>query len=242
MVKPYVNLNPPANRGTADNELIIDFRSGGSPSIGGSISFVRHDDGRLTVNVHGVDDRVEVTGERAAVARSAMRQRTWVETPRVRQVPVNHGKGKSVVSGVVDIAFIGKGRASITTDAHVNDHKPAVDFRGESWLIHVFAERTEAGEWVLMDERGSHSVHITRRQNWSDAPPSYVAPLVAAVLAIVPEHWTPEVDRAAEYADAAQRLHTLEPERDKAAEDLADMDRRVASLRARMDAAKADRA
>ncbi len=155
----------------------------------------------------------------------------WISSPALKAVAIQHATGASVVSGVIDLRFLRAGRVMADTDAHINDDKPAVDFRGESFLVSIFAVRTEDGSWIADPDRDSHSVKVTRRQNWSPAPPTFERAIVSAVLATIAAHWTPELGRAGEHAYAAQQLHGRERDREKAAQALAEIDATLATWR-----------
>ena len=58
MRKPRVIQNCVANRYAGPHERIVEFAD--SRGNGGLVSFVEHEDGRLTVDVYGYGPRVEV--------------------------------------------------------------------------------------------------------------------------------------------------------------------------------------
>lgn len=133
------------------------------------------------------------------------------------------------VTGQFVVTWQGNGRAYVHTDAHVNDDKPAVNFRGESFLVSVHL--TTNGESAASNEAYSS---VTRRSNWTPAPRTFREAVTDAVLKAVTEAWTPEKDRAGVEADVAQNLHHLEPEREKLLEQLAEVDRKIAEQKERL--------
>lgn len=124
------------------------------------------------------------------------------------------------VTGTYTLTFRGEGSALARTDgAHINDNNPAVDFRGESFLLHLELRRDPAtGEVTFGESSGSRSPRggVTRRSNWSDAPPSYADKIGEAIRAHAQSVWTDEHDRAGLEADAMQNLHRLERDLDEA--------------------------
>jgi hypothetical protein len=126
--------------------------------------------------------------------------------PKVR-VELNHGKGKSVVTGPVTITFNGDDTAVVDTEgAHINDDNPAVNFRGERLLIHLRLMRNAEGNW----QGQPGSLQSVTRANWTDAPPSFVGAVFAAVAAKVTEVWTEDIAREAAYVGAGNQAHSLE--------------------------------
>lgn len=150
--------------------------------------------------------------------------------PELRDVPVSHGKGKSVVSGTVDLLFADSDRVRVDTR---NNHAPTfVNFRDKEWTVTAWFLRQADGTWTHDPERGQY---VSRRQMFgrlNDAPNSYRAAILAAALDLVSQHWTEEFGRQARHADAVRKLADLEPKRVKAAEELAAIDSRMAELRA----------
>ena len=140
------------------------------------------------------------------------------------------------VTGSVQVAWQGDGTVFVTTVAHINDHLQAIDFRGESFLVttHLYRQpdgtftptRPDAETWV--------QASVTRRQNWSDAPPSFHKAIMAAIQAAVEDLWTPERDRAGLEASVAQALHSLARDRDKALTELAEIDDKITAAKARL--------
>lgn len=129
------------------------------------------------------------------------KQWTWTPSPQtVFELPET---GK--VTGRITLTWMGRGRVITSTErAHVNDTNPALDYRGESWLMHAFLVRSPEGEVTPSDR-----VHITRRANWTDATPGFRKPLLKAVCDLVAD-LTPQdfagYDRAGEIAAVHQEL------------------------------------
>lgn len=115
--------------------------------------------------------------------------------------------------GDVSCAFTDAGHVSVTTDAHVNDSRPTVQYRGRDYLIHLhlYASR----DWSI-DPAGHTSVKS--RDNWSDAPRTYRQAIIDTVSASVREYALshPDILRAAEYADASNEVERLEKEASEA--------------------------
>lgn len=156
----------------------------------------------------------------------------WIPYPQVTAA-LAHGAGKSAITGTLHIAFTGTGTAYVTTaGAHHNDDNPAVTYRGAQWLVGVHLQRGADGVWA--ETHHSRRGGITRRGRLADAPHTYRAAIRDAVIAATAGLWTPELDRAAAYAHAAQRLHAQEGQRAEAARILADIDTDIAALRAVM--------
>jgi hypothetical protein len=136
----------------------------------------------------------------------------WVDTPRLYDVVVEHGKGKSVVTGGVYIAFTSATSAHVATDGDRNYHNGLM-FRCKEWSASAHVSQNEAGDWVVTDrsdylisERGSYGKY---------AAPSYRDAINAALIATVAEHWTPELAREAEYARAMRALYRERQELEK---------------------------
>lgn len=160
----------------------------------------------------------------------------WVSFPEIKDVPVNHGKGKSVVTGVVRICFNGADTVFIETHgAHHNDDNPALKFRDREWLASAHLTRNDDGTWRLTDptvtygisERGviGYGQHTAR---------TYREAINAALCATVAEHWTEDYARRARYAVAAQELHRAQEERPEAQAKLSAIIDRINAARAVM--------
>ena len=142
------------------------------------------------------------------------------------------------VTGQAQLILRGNGSVLVRTDAHINDDKPALNYRGESFLFDVDYTRQADGSFAVTewddDGRKWSRIHVTRRQNWSDAPPSFAKALVAAVAERLESVWTPELDRAGLEADVAQRLHSLEREEAKLAQKLEEVQAAIEAQSARL--------
>lgn len=150
----------------------------------------------------------------------------WVQTPKLK-VDLNYGtgKGSTRVTGTVTFHFTGENSVFVSTDgAHVNDDNPAVDYRGESWLVSAHYERDEHGNWDLYRSGGRN---VTRRASWSDAPRTYEQAILLAVFDALKTVWNDEWARQGKHAYAAQTLVYLEKERETKAKELAELDARI---------------
>jgi hypothetical protein len=106
----------------------------------------------------------------------------WVPFPKVTAT-VTHGKGKSIVSGVVSVAINDGETVHVSTDgSHNVDDSPALTYRESSWLIGLHLTRNDDGTWR---ETSRTSYGVTRRGvSGSDSTPSsYRAAIVAAISA-----------------------------------------------------------
>jgi hypothetical protein len=134
---------------------------------------------------------------------------TWVKTPEVRAT-VEHGKGRSVVTGSVRVAFTGADTAFVdTTGAHHNDSNPAIVFRGSDYLASVHARREADGAWVATHES------VSARGSFSQAPVTHKRAIADALLAALAQVDSAELRRAGAYARACQNY-------DRAARDVAE--------------------
>lgn len=152
-----------------------------------------------------------------------MSERSYIKYPHV---PLTTEYGPAVA------AFTDAGHVSVGTDgAHINDDNPCLTFRGQEYLVHVHLYVS-----LGWDVKPGDHVSIQRRPQWTDAPRTHrdkiVAAIASAVRAYLAEH--PETLREAEYASANNELLALEGERRKAAEELAQLDARIAEQSARL--------
>lgn len=135
-----------------------------------------------------------------------MEEYTWTAYPEMRTELPADGK----VTGTFSVSFQGDGYAYAgTTGAHVNDDNPAIDFRGESFLTSLRLRRQSDGTFAHVD---SCRPHVTRRSNWTDAPPSFADAIVKAVCAHVADLWTEELEARGTDASARQNLSSLQRE------------------------------
>lgn len=113
--------------------------------------------------------------------------------------------------GPVQVTFCGD-YVSARTDAHVNDDKPALTWRGNDYLVHFFL--FEDKDWGVGDD--SHHSSITLRQNW-ETKYRFQTPtlfdvlelaVVEAVQAYVAEH--PETVAEGKVAKITQDLSSAE--------------------------------
>lgn len=134
------------------------------------------------------------------------------------------------VTGKFEVVWQGNGRCFVRTDAHLNDDKPALNFRGESFL---FSAHLVLSPGTGQSVSSSHS-HATRRSNWTDAPPSFHKAIEAAVTEAVEGAWTHEKDRAGLEADVAQYLNRLEKDREDLLGQMAKVDAQITEQRKRL--------
>lgn len=143
--------------------------------------------------------------------------RTFISSPSV---------GLTTAYGPVKASFTDSGHVAVRVDAHVNDEKPALVYRGQEFIgmVHLWAD-AGAG-WEMRD--GS-DCSLSRRPQSTDAPVTYARAMVAAVrdavVSYVAEH--PEVLAAADYANANNALMRLHADRDEVIARLADLDSRI---------------
>lgn len=155
----------------------------------------------------------------------------WVSTPEIT-VELHHGKGASVVTGPVRIAYTGNGRAYVNTRAHNNDDAPAVTCRGRDYLVSLHFVQQADGTWAEHADNRGHDVSPRGSYDYFKAAASTIrAAIVEAIQAAVAEHASADVERAAAHAQAAQRLVVLEPELAKLREQVAVLEATVAAHR-----------
>lgn len=162
----------------------------------------------------------------------------WIKTPE-QIVTLDYGTGKSVVTGRVRIAFIGNGNISVQTQAHVNDDAPAVTYRGKDYLVNLSFVRQADGTLTEHPHNTRQNVSPRRTSDPFAAAPktiraAIVAALRAAIDAATSGGYSDIAERAANHAHAAQRLHSLEPQRAKLAAQLAELDAEIAQHRANL--------
>lgn len=136
------------------------------------------------------------------------------------------------VTGVFRMWTRGDGSIGARTDAHINDDKVALTYRGEDYLIHYEYKRVD-GE-VVDNADTAWRGKATRRSTWSDAPPSYDAAIREAVGRAIAEHWTPEFEREGLEADVAQNLSSLEREERETAAKLRDLRKQIKAQHKRL--------
>lgn len=161
-----------------------------------------------------------------------MSSTAWVKTPEVI-VDLDYGTGKSVVTGQIRIAFVSATHISVQTRAHVNDHAPAVTYRGKDYLINLAFTRQPDGTVVEHECNTPQNVSPRRTSNpWAAAPKTIRAAIVQAIRAAIDATSNGGYTRAAAHASAAQRLHSLEPQRAELAAQLAALDAEIERYRA----------
>jgi hypothetical protein len=133
------------------------------------------------------------------------------------------------VTGPIKVRYIGSGEVSVTVDAHINDKKPAVVFRGEDYLVHVFIVRHADG--IFGTRKESHNLTtVTRRSNWSPAPRTFADAIVRAIIDHVRDIWNVDLDRQATMADANNELIDAEKKRATLSGELRALDEEIARL------------
>lgn len=152
----------------------------------------------------------------------------WVATPE-QVVELHHGKGATVVTGPVRIAFTSSTHAYVSTQAHRSDDAPAVTVRGKDYLISLHFVRHADGTWNEHPDNQRHNVSPRGTMDyWAAAAPTIRAAIVAALTDKVTKAATGGTLREAAYANAAQSLRRLEPERAALAAKLAELDAEIA--------------
>lgn len=152
----------------------------------------------------------------------------WVKTPAIT-VQLNHGKGANVVTGPVCIAFTGNGNAYVGT----GDVDPVVVVRGKGYDVSLHFVKQADSTWA--EHKHNRAQNVSPRgvmDHWAAAAPTIRAAIIAALVDALAEADTIDVKRQADHANAAQRLHSLEPDRAELAAKLADLDAEIAQHRA----------
>ena len=131
----------------------------------------------------------------------------WVASPTIT-VDVEHGSGKSVVTGRLTIVFNGPNTVYVRTDAHHNDDATAITFRDREWLVDGHLTRKADGAWMFSEVRGPWGLSVRERGSVGStgAPRTFTEAIGAAILATVAAHWTAERGMAGGYARAVQQL------------------------------------
>jgi hypothetical protein len=163
----------------------------------------------------------------------------WIKTPE-QTVTLDHGTGKSVVTGQIRIAFLGNGHISVQTQAHRNDDAPAVTYRGKDYLVNLAFIRQADGTVTEHPYNTRQNVSPRRTSDPFAAAPktiraAIVAALRAAIDAATSGGYSAVAEWAANHAHAAQRLHSLEPKRAELAAQLAELDAEIAKHRAALE-------
>ena len=161
-----------------------------------------------------------------------MSNTAWVKTPEVI-VDLDCGTGKSVVTGQIRIAFVSATHISVQTMAHRNDDVLAVTYRGKDYLVNLAFTRQPDGSVVEHEYNTPQNVSPRRTSDpFAAAPKTIRAAIVQALRAAIDATSNGGYTRAAAYASAAQRLHSLEPQRAELAAELAKLDAEIAQHRA----------
>lgn len=139
--------------------------------------------------------------------------------------------------GPVTAAFTNGGHVAVSVEAHVNDDKPALNYRGQDYIgmVHLFLLD---GVWAT---RNDSDTNLTKRPNWMvEAPPTHRDALVAAIVKAVTAcvEANPDILKAAEYASASNELDRLAGERQELRTKLDEVEAAIARTRKRRDASR----
>lgn len=123
------------------------------------------------------------------------------------------------VSGAFTMHYTDANHAAAYTDgAHVNDDNLAINFRGESFLVRIDVYRLPDGSLTIDPPSGGYNrASVTRRQNWSDAPPSFAAAIVSVVGEAAMDSWDQSLADAAQERQDGWDLERLRKEADELA-------------------------
>jgi hypothetical protein len=159
----------------------------------------------------------------------------WIESPKLT-VQVEHGTGKSVVSGPIEIVFNGPDTVYLSTDAHHNDTQPALRFRDRDWLASAHLTRAADGSWSETDKHSRYGI-TERAADWNKTTPAtFRAAIIDALCVAAAAHWTPELARQAAYARAIQSLGSARRTQEEARAALAEANAAVDALERDADA------
>lgn len=135
----------------------------------------------------------------------------WVEHPKLTKTDVLDPQRN--VTGTITITYLNHDLALVTT------HENAVHYRGHAFAVSVHLTRAADGTWSPETRRPYLKYHS--RYPDKPAPPTYTADLIAAITHTTRYHWSPELGRKADYANAVQRLSTTATELDNARAEVA---------------------
>jgi hypothetical protein len=151
----------------------------------------------------------------------------------VATAELNHGKGKSVVTGPVQIEFTDFNQCCVSTPAYHSDTRPAVTYRDRQWLVTACLERGEDGAWSATYMTAAER---KRFQRGTDAPPTYRAAIEAAVVSAASRAWTEEIGYEAGRVKIETMLGVELQKQRKAREALSELDANVAALEEKLEA------
>lgn len=148
----------------------------------------------------------------------------WPESP-CAILPTKFGKVRAVfLDGAVFVSV-----ASEEGQAHVNDQRPALEYRGEQYIGSLR---------LALGPAGFHAtdVSLSRRSNWTDAPRTYATAMADAVVDAVTTHVAgvdPTVMDRGELASIGQELHRLEREMREAVAKVDELRQKISKREAR---------
>lgn len=110
-----------------------------------------------------------------------------------------------------DWAYCSVGRDGRT--AHVNDRVECLTYRGTEYIGSVRLAYEGEGEWARWTVRDSH---LTKRQTWTDAPPTHRDQMVMAARVAFVDYLDahPELMHGADVAETMRNLHQAERDTD----------------------------
>lgn len=145
----------------------------------------------------------------ATTAAPAFKPR-WVTSPTLARTDVLDPHGR--VTGRVTVCYVRGDLAYVSTD------DVPVHYRGHDFAVAAHLARAADGTWS--PRRDPHLTYHGRHPV-KDAPPTYAADLLAAIVHTAGHHWTPELGRDADHAHAVQRLSVTADELDTARAEVA---------------------
>lgn len=155
-----------------------------------------------------------------------MSEYDWTSNPETI-LTTKYGKVRAVwQSGRVFVNV-----ASEEGQAHINDSRPALVYRGEEFIGSMHLDLGPAG---FVADPGW--VHLSRRSNWSDAPRTYREAMVAAVVDAVTTYVAsvdPTIMDKGELAEIGQRMHGASRKLVEARQLVADLQAQMTALESR---------
>lgn len=119
--------------------------------------------------------------------------------------------------GRVRVALVSATWAHVTVDseagqAHINDDRPALTYRGQDYIGGVGFDIADGVPTVHPDR-----VHLSKRPQWVDAPKTHAAAMVDAIRVALVEYLAahPTVLGRAELRETARQLNSLVKDRDE---------------------------
>jgi hypothetical protein len=157
--------------------------------------------------------------------------RPYMQTPRGIVIETEYGKVRLSVTRATAV-YVEVGDE--TGNAHINDDRPALVYRGQEYIGSIHFEVTADGQLAVSDFRGS--VHLSKRPQWSDAPRSYATAMLAAISTAVKAHLDahPELLRKADIAATNNELREAEESEETARQVFGAATEKVHKLRDRL--------